>query len=87
MKANSRILLLAALFILASTGSHAAPVGLPLTTFTAGTTAKASEINGNFSVLKTSVEGDEARIGALEAKVTPDGNVVLVPLRRPRGTS
>jgi hypothetical protein len=78
MKTNSRILLLTALFILASKGSHAAPVG-PLTAFTAGTTAKASEVNSNFSTVKAAVDDNASRITTLETTVTPAGSIVLVP--------
>src|SRR5574342_1241134 len=51
----------------AQTG-HADPVG-PLTSFTAGTLAKASEVNGNFTSVKTAVDDNAARIAALESSV------------------
>src|SRR5438552_3241177 len=77
MKANLKILWMVALFAWAGEG-HAGPVG-PLTTFTAGTPAKASEVNGNFSAVSTAVNDNASRITALESTVTPAGNIVLVP--------
>jgi hypothetical protein len=56
---------IAALLLLASGASLAGSVG-PLTTFNAGTTAVASEVNGNFNALSTAVNDNHARIGALE---------------------
>jgi hypothetical protein len=65
--------------LLAAAGlSHAGPVG-PLTTFTAGTPAKASEVNANFSAVKTAVDDNASRITTLQSTVTPAGNIVLVP--------
>jgi hypothetical protein len=65
--------------LLAATGlSHAGPVG-PLTNFTAGTPAKAAEVNGNFSAVSTAVNDNDARITTLQSTVTPAGNIVLVP--------
>jgi hypothetical protein len=80
MKANLRILWLAVLFALCFGGrvGHAGPVG-PLTTFTAGTPALASEVNGNFSAVKTAVDDNASRITTLQTTVTPAGNIVLVP--------
>lgn len=40
-----------------------------LASFTAGTPAKASEVNANFTAVKTAVDGNHARIAALEAAV------------------
>jgi hypothetical protein len=80
MNANLRVLEVTALLAVcfgAQTG-HANPVG-PLTTFTAGTPAMASEVNGNFSAVKTAVDDNANRIGTLETTVTPAGNIVLVP--------
>ena len=41
-----------------------------LTTFTAGTPAKASEVNGNFAAVKTAVDDNAGRIAALESAVS-----------------
>jgi len=54
----------------------AGSVTLPYT-FTSGTPARASEVNGNFSAVKTAVDDNAARITTLETVVTPAGNVVL----------
>src|SRR5437773_6977683 len=78
MKTNLKILWMAALFALVSEGGLAGPVG-PLTTFTAGTPAKAAEVNGNFSTVKTAVDNNDSRITTLESTVTPAGNIVLAP--------
>ena len=80
MKTNLRILWLAVLFALCFGGrvGHAGPVG-PLTTFNSGTPALASEVNGNFSAVKTAVDDNAARITTLQTTVTPAGNIVLVP--------
>jgi hypothetical protein len=77
MRTRSMLWGIAASFAVASL-SHAGPVG-PLTTFTAGTPAKASEVNGNFSVVSTAVNDNASRIITLETTVTPAGNIVLVP--------
>jgi hypothetical protein len=45
--------------------AQAAPVG-SLTTFTAGTPAKAAEVNANFTALKTSADSSDTRLTALE---------------------
>src|SRR5436189_274175 len=81
MKANLKILGMAALFAWVSEGTHAGPVA-PLTTFTAGTPAKASEVNGNFSAVSTAVNDNNSRITALEsgaANPNITGNITLVP--------
>jgi hypothetical protein len=67
---------IAALLTAASLG-HAGPVG-PLTTFTAGTPAKASEVNGNFTAVKTAVDDNAGRIATVESTVS-GGNIVLGP--------
>jgi len=54
----------------------------PLTTFTPGTTARASEVNGNFSTVKISVDDNHSRISLLETNAaSPNitGNITLVP--------
>jgi hypothetical protein len=53
-----------ALAAVASTG-QAGPVG-PLTTFTAGTPAKASDVNGNFTTIVTTVNANDARLTTVE---------------------
>lgn len=68
---------IAALLLLASGASLAGSVG-PLTTFNAGSTAVASEVNGNFNALSTAVNDNHARIGTLETTAT-GGNIVLAP--------
>src|SRR5438445_194242 len=78
MKTSLKILVLAALFALGSEGGYADPVG-PLTTFTAGTPAKAAEVNGNFSSVSTAVNNNYTRITTLESTVTPAGDIVLAP--------
>lgn len=61
--------LFAALTLVATfSAAQAAPVG-PLTTFAAGTPAKASEVNTNFGALRTTVNANDARIDALEAQL------------------
>lgn len=58
----------AAIAALASTRALAGSV-TGLTTFTAGTPAKSSEVNGNFSAVKTAVDDNSARIDALSPPV------------------
>jgi hypothetical protein len=41
-----------------------------LTTFTANTPARASEVNGNFTAVKTAVDDNQAQITALNARIT-----------------
>jgi hypothetical protein len=83
MKTNLKVLAIAGLLVWGIEAGHAGPVA-PLTTFTAGTAAKASEVNGNFSAVSTAVNNNDARIKTLEATVSggnvaPTGNIVLVP--------
>jgi hypothetical protein len=53
-----------ALAVFVSAG-QAAPVG-PLTTFTAGTPAKASEVNGNFTTIVNTVNANDSRLTTVE---------------------
>jgi len=90
MRTNRKTLWIAAVLALcfSERAGLAGPVG-QLTTFTAGTTAKASEVNGNFGAVSTAVNDNNSRIttlegvnaGArlttLETVVTPAGNIVL----------
>jgi hypothetical protein len=80
MNANLKALAVTALLTACLGGQtgHAGPVG-PLTTFVAGTTAKASEVNANFSAVSTAVNDNASRIGTLETTITPAGNIVLAP--------
>jgi len=53
-----------------------------LTSFTAGTPAVASQVNGNFTAVKTAVDNNHARITTLETSAaSPNitGNITLVP--------
>jgi hypothetical protein len=45
-----------------------------LTQFTAGSPAKAAEVNGNFAAVKTAVDDNHARITAAETKLAKFGN-------------
>jgi len=63
MKTKLKVLTTALLLCVSEAG-HAGPVG-PLTTFTAGTQAKAAEVNGNFNAVRTAVDDNAGRIGAL----------------------
>jgi hypothetical protein len=44
-----------------------------LVSFSAGTPAKAAEVNGNFSVVQAAVDDNNARIAALETKLSKFG--------------
>jgi hypothetical protein len=55
-----------------------------LTSFSAGTPARASEVNGNFTAVKTAVDDNHARIVTLETSaanpnINVTGNLTLVP--------
>jgi hypothetical protein len=54
------------LFLVGSVGAHAGNV-VGLTPFTAGSTAKASEVNGNFNAVKTAVDDNYSRLTAAGA--------------------
>lgn len=58
--------LMSAFFVLASSQAYASDVTLP-NTFTAGTPARAAEVNGNFTAVKTAVDDNNARLTAVEA--------------------
>jgi len=68
MNANLKTLAVAALLAVCfgAQEGHAGPVG-PLTTFTPGATVKSSEMNGNFSVVRTAVDDNANRIMTLES--------------------
>src|SRR5262245_15578850 len=78
---------LAGLSLALGAGVIAGTVTLPHT-FTANTQAKASEVNANFTAVKTAVDANHARLTTVEATVTRltaieatvnGGNVVLAP--------
>ena len=50
----------------------------PLTTFVSGTTARASDVNGNFSAVVTAVNDNDTRISALQTAPNVSGNITLV---------
>lgn len=70
MKTNLRIGIAVALTAVAtiSLPGMAGQVG-NLVTFTSGTTAKSSEVNGNFTAVKTAVDDNQAQITALNARI------------------
>src|SRR6266446_4689304 len=78
MKTNLQVLCAVALFALVTEGGFAGPVA-PLINFTAGTPAKASEVNGNFSAVSTAVNDNASRITTLETHFDANGNITLVP--------
>jgi hypothetical protein len=48
-----------------------------LMTFSAGTPARAGEVNANFSAVATAVDDNNSRIALLESRVSADGNFTL----------
>jgi len=61
---------------LAATTARAGTVTIP-NTFSANTTARASEVNDNFSAVKTAVDDNDSRITALQSSPSITGNLVL----------
>ncbi len=70
MKTNLKILAMTVLLVWVSEASYAGPVG-PLTTFTAGTTAKASDVNANFAAVKTAVDDNDAKLAKFGTTLSP----------------
>lgn len=65
-KAPSVNFILSAIALTAAvSAAQAAPVG-PLTTFSAGTPAKASEVNGNFTTIMNTVNANDTRLTTVE---------------------
>lgn len=62
---NVKLILLALALATIVSAVRAAPVG-PLTTFSAGTPAKASEVNGNFTTIVNTVNANDTRLTTVE---------------------
>jgi len=89
MKKQSSMMLLALTLTLATQAAVASDV-TGLTSFTAGTPARAADVNGNFTAVKTAVDDNQAQITALEGvnaaarlntleATATGGNIVLAP--------
>lgn len=78
MKHSITLSILTAAFLSASQTGYAGDVN-GLTTFTACMPARAAEVNGNFTAVKTAVDDNHAHIGALETNPSLTGNLTLVP--------
>jgi len=76
MNTNLKMLWVAALFSLVSGGSLAGPVG-PLTTFTAGTPARAADVNGNFTAVKTAVDDNDRRVSVNAAAIATNTQAIV----------
>jgi hypothetical protein len=61
---------LAATLIAVPVVAFAAPLTVP-NTFSSGNVISSSEMNGNFDAVKTAIDDNDARIGAIEAAVAP----------------
>lgn len=77
MKTSRKVLCVAALSALTGTQGLAGPISVP-NTFTAGGTAKAAEVNANFTAAVNGVNANDSRLTTIEGTVT-GGNIVLVP--------
>lgn len=80
--------LLSTLVLTAATFAAQAQTSVP-NTFTAGTPAKASEVNANFQALVTAINGLNTRVSKLEGKITSAdmiGTYVLHRLQTELGT-
>lgn len=62
------MILFSILLLIVSSTTYAANVSIP-NTFESGTTAMASEVNGNFSAVKSAVDDNDGRIADLESTV------------------
>jgi len=62
---NANVILSAIVLGIVASAAQAAPVG-PLTTFSAGTPAKASQVNGNFTTIVNTVNANDTRLTTVE---------------------